>query len=129
MFQYENFKNFLSAQIDILFILKIRDEKLRIDKKLKEFYIYNILLYLNDIDITSIDAAEKLRDLMKWDTSDTVYTYRNQLKKKGWLIEDYTTKGGYNILPIFKKLKDVNQKTYQFTISCNESISDSIILK
>lgn len=122
MFEFKNIIDYLSVQIDILFMLKIKDPKKKLTSKLKLFYIYNIILNAKGIDVTSIDASEMLRDYMKWKFSDNVYTYRTQLKNMGWLIDDDSTKGGYNILPIFRTINF--RKKYMFEISCTQSLNE-----
>lgn len=117
MFKCKNFEEFLSIQIELLFLLKIKNKKLQLKSKPKKFYIHCIYLHAQNIDISSIDAAEMLRDYMGWMTSDNVYSYRTNLKKTGWFVDDPSAKGGYNILQIFRYTQLPTSKEYKFELT------------
>lgn len=121
MFEIETFYQYISIQIEILFELKIQKSNLKIDRKLKKFFIYCVYLNAKGIDITSYDAAIMLKEYMGWKFSDNVYTYRNHLKTKGWLSEDLQTNAGYNVIPIFRNIDLDNLVfNYSFTIKCTQ---------
>ena len=123
MFEYDNIIDFLSAQIDIIFVTKLRRNGLRLTPSLKLFFCFNILLDLKEIDISSIDASEKLRDMMGCHDRAKIYLYRNKLRNLGYFVTDSNTKGGYSIHPLFrfKTFDDlISPKTYKFTIKCTE---------
>lgn len=122
MIEFDNIIEYLSFRLDVLYQLKGKKTLKKLTSKPKLFYIYNILLYLEGIDISGIDASEQLRDLMEWKTTDDVYTYRTNLKKAGWLIDDTSTKGGYNILPVFQQINLNNLViNYNFKITCTNT--------
>lgn len=124
MFEYDNIIDFLSTQIDIIFLTKIRKDSLRLTYSLKLFFIYNVILYLKNIDISSIDASEKLTTMMGCKTPSKIYLYRSKLRKLGYFVEDKSAYGGYTIHPLFRFNNSVeallSPKTYYFTIQCIE---------
>ena len=123
MFEYRDIIDYLSIQIDILFLTKVRKESLRMTPSLKLFFIFNIILNIKGVDISSIDAAEQLRNLMGCKNCDKVYSYRNKLKKQGWITENTKTKRGYTIHPLFhfeSEAELFKEKTYKFSIKCTE---------
>lgn len=70
---------------NIMFIVK----KNRLVPKEIEFFIYNVYLKYIGVDISSARAVQYLSEKMDGSTGKSVvYTYRDKLKRKEWLIAD-----------------------------------------
>ncbi len=90
---------------NIMFIVK----KNRLVPKEIEFFTYNVYLAYIGVDISSARAVQFLSEKMAGTTGKSVvYTYRDKLKRKEWLIAD---KYGIELPPLFnlKKIPTLRQ--------------------
>jgi len=124
MIQVKSLRKYLEMQIDILTCLKIPNENKHLRKKEKKFFVECIILNMQGVNLDAPSTLDFLRDKINLKTTDNVYTYRSNLKRKGWFYKNNV--GSFKILKNFDfTQKDFNKaKAYNFIISYVEPPKD-----
>ena len=79
----------------------------------KEFLYYNILLYMDGIDIYSKTAVELLVNKYRFtDLGPDVYKYRKFLKDKKYLVTEDFKSRRLSLMPIFRLKRSDDNKLY-----------------
>lgn len=113
----ESKQQFLTTLIDLTLLLKL-PAKFYLRPKEKEFLVNSIVLSNEGYSLESTEMVRAICKIMDIKHTD-VYTYRNILKKKGWLIQ---TTDGLNLLSAldYSKKKIPLEQKFNFTLKISK---------
>lgn len=124
-----NIEDFLGNQIDFLNSIFVKDNNKKLKRKKKKFFIECVKLSMAGIDFNDISSTEYLRDYMGFKSSDTVYTYKCQLKSMGWMGKSSKKYRTFKLHPSFdfynKKLNP--EVSYTYSIRCKKEAFEALI--
>ena len=113
----ESKQQFLTTLIDLTLLLKL-PAKFYLRPKEKEFLVNSIVLSNEGYSLESTEMVRAICKIMDIKHTD-VYTYRNILKKKGWLIQTTDRLNLLSALDHSKKKIPLEQK-FNFTLKISK---------